>query len=154
MYYLSVVALLVVLPLASMGYDLTRASVLGPALVMKWMVFWAAGVRLALAGARQIAQPEYTARTILGLQHDESQVVVRELGYANLAIGIAGMASHWMPSWRMAVGLTGGLFYLLAGVGHVRKARRNGLENMAMVSDFYAGAVMLVALAIMLFGRP
>jgi hypothetical protein len=35
---------------------------------------------------KQIAQPEYTARTILKLNGNDALVVVRELGFANVAM--------------------------------------------------------------------
>jgi hypothetical protein len=61
------------------------------ALVAKWFVFWAVGVRLFIAGLRQIFQPRYTAQTILGIKSEDSLVVVRELGFANTAIGSVSM---------------------------------------------------------------
>jgi hypothetical protein len=60
--------------------------------VAKWYVFWAVGVRLSLAGLRQIVQPGYTAETILGLKGAASLFVVREMGFAK-AMGSIGIAS-------------------------------------------------------------
>ena len=112
-------------------------------LIGKWFVFWSVGWRLLLAGVRQIAQPEYTAREILGLKSAESWTVVRELGFGNLALGIVGVLSLWLPSWQLAAALGGGLFYLLAGINHALQKHRNRLENLAMVSDLFVGMILL-----------
>jgi hypothetical protein len=144
MYYSIVAALMFVLPLLSIGVEAMHAAVLlTAALVAKWFVFWSVGLRLLLAGLRQTFQPEYTAREILGLKGDESLVLVRELGFANIAMGAVGTISLFLPTWRLPGALAGGLFYALAGVNHVRQSHRNRLENVAMVSDLWAAAVLL-----------
>jgi hypothetical protein len=38
------------------------------ALIGKWFLFWAAGVRLMLAAFRQLFQPEFTARQIFKIE--------------------------------------------------------------------------------------
>ncbi|HKS57152.1 MAG TPA: DUF6790 family protein [Steroidobacteraceae bacterium] len=144
MYYIVVATLMFAFPLLSVGIEAsTTGASIDAALIGKWFVFWAVGCRLFLAGMRQIVQPGYTARVILGLEHAESQLVVRELGFANVAIGCIGIASLFMPSWRLAGALAGGIFYGLAGVNHTVHAHRNRLENVAMVSDLCAALVLL-----------
>jgi hypothetical protein len=85
---------MLVLPVASILIEFIAAgsSRLHPVLVSKWFVFWAVGVRLLLAGLRQMVQPGFTARTVLGLKSEESSFVVRELGFATT--GIAPSASR------------------------------------------------------------
>ena len=100
-------------------------------------------MRLSLAGVRQIAQPRYTARVILGLKSDDVLLVVRELGFANVGIGLVGLASLAVPAWQLAAALTGGVFYGLAGVNHALQPHRNRLENVAMVSDVLAAALLI-----------
>jgi hypothetical protein len=118
--YYVVVALMFAFPLLSIGVEAaTTGAAVGPALIGKWFVFWAMGGRLFLAGMRQIAQPEYTARMILGLKHEESRLLVRELGFANVALGAIGIVSLLAPSWRLAAALAGGVFYGLARVNHL-----------------------------------
>lgn len=144
MYYVVVATLMFAFPLLSIGVEAsTTSAVVGAALIGKWFVFWAVGWRLFLAGMRQIVQPGYTARVILGLKHEESQVLVRELGFANVAFGAIGILSLFVPSWRLAAALAGGIFYGLAGINHVRQSHRNKLENVAMVSDLFASLVLL-----------
>jgi hypothetical protein len=148
MYYAIVAALMFVFPICSVAFGLwhTGAGV-SAALVAKWFVFWSVGWRLSLAGARQILQPAYTAKVILGLKSDESLLLVRELGFANLALGVTGVTSLFAPSWQMAIALAGGVFYGLAGVNHVSQQHRGRLENVAMLSDLFVAAVLLGAFA-------
>jgi hypothetical protein len=62
--------LLLVLPAASVILESTisahGASIMG--LIGKWYVFWAGGVRLLLAGLRQVSQPRFTASDLRSRQ--------------------------------------------------------------------------------------
>ncbi len=71
-------------------------------------------------------------------------MLVRELGFGNFAIGTLGWVSFLRPEWQLAGALTGGIFYLLAGVNHVTRRHRNRLENVAMASDVFVGLILLV----------
>ena len=144
MYYVIVFLLMFALPALSIAVEASMSGA-APVLVLlgKWFVFWAVGVRLFLAGVRQVVQPRYTARVILGLKSDEVLLVVRELGFANLAVGLLGLASLAIPAWQLAAALAGGSFYGLAGVNHALQPHRNRLEDVAMVSDLLAAAVLL-----------
>ena len=144
MYYIVVATFMFALPLLSIAAEAaTSHAAAGALLVCKWFVFWAMGWRLLLAGIRQIVQPAFTARAILGLKHEESHLLVRELGFANVAMGLLGVASLLQPGWRVGAALTGGVFYAFAGANHVLQAHRNRLENVAMLSDLFVAAVLL-----------
>ncbi len=147
MYYLIVAATMLVLPAVSVLID-SYFSGVAPVLFLlaKWFTFWAVGVRLFLAGLRQTLQPKYTAQTILGLSSDESLVLVRELGFANLAFGAIGLLSLALPSWVWPAALAGAIFYGMAGLAHIFQAGRNRLENVAMVSDLFASVVLMFVL--------
>ena len=154
MYYAIVSVFMLVLPLASIASEsLAAGAAVSAALVAKWFVFWAVGWRLLLAGVKQVAQPQYTAREIFGLKSDESLILVRELGFANVAIGLLGVVSLFQPSWQLGAALAGGVFYGLAGIMHALQDHRNRLEAVAMVSDLFAAAVLLVACGIAVFGK-
>ena len=109
----------------------------------KWFVFWMVGARLFAAGLRQILQPRYTARSILAIDGDANLVVVRELGFANLALGIGGIATLAAPSWTPPMALVGGIFYAAAGIQHALHGGRNRMQSFAMVTDLFAAAVLL-----------
>jgi hypothetical protein len=150
MYLFLITAFLFVLPCASIGMEAWLGGVPSwLALIAKWFVFWAVGVRLFLAGVRQMVQPAYTARVVLSLKGEESLFVVRELGMANTSIGLAGLVSLALPAWRPAGALAGGVFYLLAGIHHARTKGRGRLQNVAMGSDLFVGILLLSVLAAM-----
>jgi hypothetical protein len=152
MYYAVVIALMFALPLGCIVWNALATPQFLLLLIGKWYVFWAVGARLFLAGLRQMAQPQYTARVILGLRSDESLLVIRELGFANLALGLPGLVSLALPAWRLPVALAGGTFYGLAGATHALQSHRNRLENVAMASDMIASAVLLLFCLSALFG--
>jgi hypothetical protein len=145
--YVSIVAtLMFVFPVTSILIEsvLRDHGHLESVVAGKWFVFWAVGVRLFLAGLRQIIQPRYTAESILGIKDAGATLVVRELGFANTAIGSIGMASILFPAWVLPTGIVGTIFYGLAGINHVTHKHRNNLENVAMMSDLFVAAVLLV----------
>jgi hypothetical protein len=150
-YLAIVVALMLVLPAASVtGEALSSQVPFSLALVGKWFVIWSVGARLVLAGLRQIIQPRYTAQVILSLKSEESLVLVRELGFANLAIGLVGVVSAFSASWRPAASLAGSVFYGLAGANHALRPHRSKHENIAMVSDLWVAVVLLASLVALL----
>jgi hypothetical protein len=149
MYIPMVVILMLILPLVSVLAELLIGTHAAPhasdlmAAVAKWYVFWAMGVRLLLAGARQTLQPGYTARTILGLEGTECLVLVREIGFANLAMGSIAVLSLYLPGWVIPAALAGGIYYGLAGINHIFRKHRNRLERVAMASDLFAAYVLI-----------
>jgi hypothetical protein len=72
--------------------------------------------------------------------------LVRELGFANLSMGLAGILALWKPEWRPAVALIGGTFLLLDGLQHILSKKRNFEENIAMYSDLAIAALMCIYL--------
>jgi hypothetical protein len=147
MYIFIVVALMLVFPLVSIVAQITLTdhgalTAAASAIIAKWYVFWAVGVRLTLAGVRQIVQPRYTAQTILGIKGSDSLIVVRELGIANTAIGVAGLGTLVSPSWVSPLAMVGALFYGFAGINHCFHKNRNALQNLALVSDLLAGLIL------------
>ena len=142
LYYAIVFSLMFLLPAACAGLEWRATEGIASALIQKWFVFWAVGVRLLLAGSRQIVQPGYTARQILGLRGNEALLVVRELGFANVALSIVAAGSLVVPGWRVAGALAGAVFYGLAGTNHAGHAGRNRAQTVAMVSDLFVALVL------------
>ena len=89
-YFLSVSALLVVLPVLAhfvFSFDLLAS-----------FVFFAS-VRLFLAGIMQINTPNFTAESIFGLAGERLNgaiPVVRELGFSNFAVGVLGVVAPFI----------------------------------------------------------
>ncbi len=146
MYFLVVVLLLFIFPAASVTYEAVRSSHAVNIIVLtgKWSVFWAVGIRLFVAGGRQVAQPRFTAEEIFGIHDRESFAIVRELGFANLSMGLLGIITIARADWVVPTAILGGLYYGLAGTGHLFQKNRNTKENTAMVSDALEFLVLAV----------
>ena len=137
MYLASIILLMLVLPLLSVAAEapmVPDAAAL-MTLVGKWFTFWAVGVRLFLAGMTQVLRPQFTAESIFDLEDPGALGIVREVGFANLAIGTLGLLSLAVPSWVVPAAIVGGLYYGLAGLGHVMRKNRNFKEQTALISD-------------------
>lgn len=145
MYYASVLLLTLVLPLGSIYADMTLFDNQLPAMLLagKWFVFWAGGVRLLIAGIRQTVQPRFTSETIFGIASDDPLPFIQELGMANIAMGVLGIAAILVPAFVLPAAIVSGLYYLQAGIGHARHGGRNTQRNLAMVSDFFVAAALL-----------
>ena len=146
MYYVIIASLMVICPLASVLIEHASDKTDLALLVAKWFVFWAVGVRLLLAGVRQVSKPRYTAEKILGLKGEDVLFVVRELGFANISFGVVGLLTLVEQEWTGAVALAGGLFYGQAGINHAIQRRRNMLANVAMITDLAASVILLGSL--------
>ena len=145
MYFASVLMLTLVLPLGSAyaEHELVRESLPWMLLVGKWWAFWAGGARLFIAGVRQQVQPRFTSQTIFGIGSDDPLPFIRELGMANCAMGVLGMTAAFVPAFVLPAAIVSGLYYLQAGVGHVRHGGRNLRRNVAMVSDLTVAVALL-----------
>jgi hypothetical protein len=147
-YLASLILLMLILPAVSVWVDYGPYP--GTPLMMvigKWFVFWAVGVRLFAAGLRQVAKPLFTLRDIFHVQDPGGLVVVRELGFANICLGLAGVLSLFIPDWRPAAAFTGGLYMGIAGIYHLIKKPETPNEVVAMVSDIYILVIMAAYLA-------
>lgn len=144
--YVAVVALFMfILPIVSILIESlvyhNHSAIL--ALIGKWFVFWGVGIRLFTAGLRQVAKPELTAKDILGIKDKQSWLLVQELGFANISIGLIGICTIFKPEWLLPAALAGGLFYGLAGFRHIFK-KKNFEENVATYSDLFMFIVMAI----------
>jgi len=137
MYLAAIILLMLVLPLLSVAAEtpmLPDATAMMP-LIGKWFTFWAVGVRLFLAGLNQVFRPQFTAEEIFGIGDPGAQGLVREIGFGNLAIGTLGILSLFYPDFLVPAAIVGGLFYGLAGAGHIVRKDKNVKEQIALVSD-------------------
>ena len=152
MYLISVVLLLLIFPVASIIFEaLWRGSFaeLTP-LVGKWFVFWPIGVRLFIAGLRQVARPSFTAEHIFQIKDAAVLPIVREIGFGNLAMGSLGLLTLLNPTFRLPAAIVGALYYGLAGWGHVSRGHLNPAGWTALVSDlliFFVLVAVILAMA-------
>jgi hypothetical protein len=149
MYLASVVLLLFVLPAACIVAEaIWRGSGADMVLLIgKWFVFRGAGVRLFLAGIRQVLQPQFTAEDIFEIKDRAAHPVVREVGFANLAMGALGLLTLAKPGFLVPAAVVGGLYYGLAGAGHLLRGHRNFAGQTALVSDFFIFVVFAAFVA-------
>jgi hypothetical protein len=148
MYLAIIILLMGVLPIASILVEflLLHSSTDLLFLLGKWFVFWSIGVRLLLAGLRQIANPQFTAETIFDVKEKAALTIVQELGFGNLAIGLLGALTLFNRQWIAPAAIVGTLFYGLAGIKHLVKGDRNATENIAMISDLFIAVVLAIYL--------
>lgn len=148
MHLTVVVLTMLVLPAASVWIERWTGTGTAPLwqLVGKWFVFWGVGVRLLIAGVRQIAKPELTATGIFGVTDKAAFPLAQELGFWNLTIGLIAIASIRRPDWVVPMAIAGMLFYAMAGALHVTNKSREFSENVAMISDLGMAALLLAFL--------
>jgi len=145
MYFALVTLLLLILPVASIITEnsLSPHTLGAVFLTGKWFIFWSIGVRLFVAGVRQIVEPRFTAEEIFAIRDPGSFAIVREVGFANLSMGVLGICSIVRVGWIVPAAVVGGLYYGLAGMGHLLRSEKNAKEYLALVSDFFIFLVLL-----------
>lgn len=143
-YFILVTAQTIVLPIVS---AVTQLAIVGgdPVLVFgAWWVFWGVGTRLLVAGVAQVSGKGPTSE-ILGsasVTVQEKQLI-RELGTANIGMGIAGLLAL-VPGWAVPAGIAGGVFLLIAGLMHLPKRGKSAQEALATWTDLIVGVAVLV----------
>lgn len=113
-------------------------------LFAKWFIFSAVGLRLFLAGIKQVKNPEFTAKVIFEIENPESFPILRELGFANICFGLVGIVSLFKPEWRMVSAFASGLYYGIAGIQHLVKKNSNTNERFALVTDLVIFLILLI----------
>jgi len=68
---------------------------------------------------------------------------VRELGGANAAAGVIGLASIILPTFVLPSAIGSGIFYFVAGIEHLKEKQRGTKEAVAMASDLFAALVLI-----------
>lgn len=148
LYEISVILFFVILPVIGIAVEMTFYNPLVSIfeLSLKWFTFSGVGLRLFSAGFKQAINPSFTATEIFK-SDEKSYLIVRELGFANICIGVIGITSFFLADFRLAAAVSGGLYFGLAGCLHLFH-KRDKDEVFAMISDFFIFFV-LVALIIL-----
>jgi hypothetical protein len=144
-YIFSVLLLMMLLPIASIVTEYFfryPADIIG--LIGKWFVFWVVGIRLFSAGIKQSLNPYFTLEKIFDIHHLKSSVIVRELGFANICMGVLGIISLFSASFRLPTAIAGGLFLGLAGIMHAIRKPASQNEVIAMISNLFVFIILTI----------
>ncbi|MBS1488089.1 MAG: hypothetical protein JST43_10930 [Bacteroidetes bacterium] len=144
-YIISVTVLSFVLP--TIGFlieHFTTKTALTFALFSKWFIFSAVGLRLFLAGTKQVKNPEFTAKQIFHLDNPDCFPILRELGFANICFGLVGIVSLFRPDWRIVSAFASGLYYGIAGIQHGLQKTSGINEKFALWTDLIIFVFLLI----------
>jgi len=151
MYLYYIIAVMFVFPLISIFIERAYRKKKGISQPLietsaKWFIFWGVGIRTLTAGLSQTLNPTFTA-SILEIS-DACFVAIREIGFANISMGLLAVISLFVPSWRKAGGFCGGLYLGFAGFLHVGRIPEgiNLNETIATISDLFIFAIVAVYL--------
>jgi hypothetical protein len=141
-----VLLLMVLFPIVSILLDffLLKSSTDMFLLIGKWFVFWAVGIRQLFAGLRQSIQPQFTLEKIFGIKNHESLIIVQELGFANVSMGLLGILSIINNEWILPSAIISGLYFGTAGIRHIIRNDKNSIEIIAMLSDLFLFTILLI----------
>lgn len=135
LYEISVIAFFYILPAVSIIIENLTANAAITLIAVKWILFWGVGLRLFTCGLKQAVQPVFTASNIFEIREERAHVVVRELGFANISMGLSGILSIFYGGFRSAVWVTGLTYYALAYIQHIFRKEKNSVESFAAVTD-------------------
>ena len=144
LYKLSVYAFFIIFPIA---FIVTNTVFFDGAFIeasFKWAVFFIIGCRLFTAGLFQAVKPSFTAQNIFEVNDEKALPLVRELGFANICIGLLGILSLPFDGMRISAAIVGGIYFAFAGIMHIFRKPTNKTEIFAMISDLYAVVVLAV----------
>ena len=135
-YIISVSVLTFILPaICFVTEHFFTNTVLSFNLFGKWFIFSAVGLRLFLAGIKQVINPEFTAKEIFHLDSSDSFPILRELGFANLCFGLVAVVSIFKPEWRTVSAFASGLYFGFAAIQHGFNKTSGINEKFALWTD-------------------
>lgn len=138
-------AIIFIFPVISIAIEkFSEQASLSWILIGKWFVFWAVGFRLFTAGIKQASDPAFTATKIFKINNKDVYEIVRELGFANICLGIGGILSLINNEWRQIIAILGCLFFGLAGIRHLAGKIITGNQKFAMISDLVIFLILLL----------
>lgn len=146
LYEISIIIFFVLLPIVGSGFEvfILALGVGTTGVMFKWFVFSGVGLRLFTAGLKQVINPWFTAKEIFKAGDEKSFLIVREIGLANISMGLVGILSIYLSEFRFAAAMTGGLYFGLAGGLHLFNGKRSNEELFPMITDFYIALVLLI----------
>lgn len=143
-YLITVLATTLILPL-TFAAGASRYTPSAPYLdrLETWFLVYAVGLRLLVAGLRQLIDPMFTLQKIFLIDDARSAKIVQELGIHNIALGSAALACVISQSSTLTIELMAGLFFGLAGILHLSRPNRSFNQTVAMISDIVIALTLL-----------
>lgn len=150
LYEISVIIFFALLPMVAIATEIYifKSEVNRFSMIFKWFVFSGVGLRLFTAGLKQAISPSFTAKEIFKVNEENSFLIVREIGFANISFGFIGVLSLFYPEFRLAAAMSGGLYFGLAGCLHLFNKKRSRDEEFAMISDYFIFFVLTILVII------
>jgi hypothetical protein len=115
-------------------------------LIAKWVLFWSVGIRSFTAGLVQLLNPSYTAEVIFHLSGSEFYIFIRELGVANIAIGLAAIISYKLNNWRVPVAFISLIFNLFLSINHIINFQAGFNQAVSLTGDLLIVIVLSIFL--------
>lgn len=144
-YIISVTVLTFVLPAIGVVTELVSSGTAFTfSLMGKWFIFSAVGMRLFLAGLKQVKNPEFTAKQIFHIDNADCFPILRELGFANICFGLVALVSLFKPEWRAVSAFASGIYYGIAGIQHAFKKNAGINEKFALWTDLFIFTMLLI----------
>ncbi len=146
LYEISVITFFILFPIFAIIVDgfILKSEVSAFKLLFKWFVFSGIGLRLFTAGLKQAINPSFTAKEIFKASEEKSFLIVREIGFANISIGLVAILSLFLPEFRLTISIVGSVYFGLAGCLHFFNKMRSREELFPMISDFYIFCVISI----------
>jgi len=111
-YIVNVYLLTVLLPFTAMSIEsFGSKDKLSVAVLAKWFLFFAVGIRFLLGGIRQVVRAKMKTGEIFYIERKSCCPIVKELGFANLSFGAVAVVSLYVPSWRIVSAFSSSFYY-------------------------------------------
>ena len=141
----SAILFLFVLPILCILYEYSFGSYSNlPRVMLKWNVFWGVGMRMFTTGLKQIFSPEFTCKEIFEVEDEKCFAVCRELGFANITMGLCAMISLILKEFLYGGAFLGLTYFGVAIAQHILRSSKNGTEKFVLMADAVAILELLV----------
>lgn len=88
-----------------------------PGIYAKWVIFWGIGLRYIISGFYFVYDPFQIGKESRS-GHDAIARLAKDLGWAEVCIGLLGVVSLFEPGIRWVAGMVGGLLSGITGARH------------------------------------
>lgn len=146
-HFIQAVTIMIIMPIVCSLIDIQRKEGSKKWIIItKWFLFWSIGIRSFTAGTVQLIYPKYTAEIIFDLVGNHCYIFIRELGVANIAIGLSAIISFKYADWRIPIAFISLIFYLFLSLNHIVNFQAGFNEIVSLAGDMLVVLVLCVFL--------